>query len=152
MFKYDTQGADAEIKHHQSRRNHNGPTEGWGDIDNTIYTDTFSSFWRSCIDGKKLRQKSEEASKLSSHNTQLWTLLALPARPIPLVVLPAFLRAENLKTNKTWNLRTSFLFLKSEQDPLKYTNKPEPSRQVFCSCKASRTRSNISPPPPNPPM
>ena len=38
--------------------------------ENTIYTDTFSSFWRSCIDGKKLRQKSEEASKLSSH-TQL---------------------------------------------------------------------------------
>ena len=90
-----------------------------------IYTDTFSSSWRSCIDDKEPRQKNEEASKLSGHNTQLWTLLALPARPISLVVLPTFLRAESLKTRKleTW-------------------------RQVFCSRKASRTRLNISSSPP----
>ena len=39
--------------------------------ENTIYTDTFTSFWRGCIDDKEPRQKSEEASKLWSHNTRL---------------------------------------------------------------------------------
>ena len=90
-----------------------------------IYTDTFSSSWRSCIDDKEPRQKNEEASKLPGHNPKLWSLLALPAKPISLVVLPTFLRAESLKTRKleTWG-------------------------QVFCSWKASRTRLNISSPPP----
>ena len=116
---------NAEIKHHQNCRNNNGPTEKWGNVRPHLYTDTFSSSWRSCIDDKEPRQKNEEASKLSGHNPKLWSLLALPAKPISLVVLPTFLRAESLKTRKleTW-------------------------RQVFCSWKASRTRLNISSPPP----
>ena len=45
---------------------------------------------------------------------------------ISLIVLPTFLRAENLKTRRLEDLTTGFLFSKGEQDPPDYFITPSP--------------------------
>ena len=45
---------------------------------------------------------------------------------ISFITTPTFLRTESLKTRKLEDLKTSFLFSKSEQDPLKYFTFPFP--------------------------